>query len=144
MELLAPSHEFPYKEDSFKNSPSTIPITIDNASPLETLRRLSPTSIPLPSSPTILEPMDVYECFRLTENSDDISEILDLLEPNELLLRTWSYFQHCQQTAQKLEKEARFQKDLTESLLGDLRMLKIDEILRPIIIKARQEEQRLT
>ena len=87
--------------------------------------------------------MDAYECFHLTENSDDISEILDLLEPNELLLCTWSYFQHCQQTAQKLEKEARFQKDLAESLLGDLQTLKIDEILRPIIIKARREEQRL-
>ena len=64
--------------------------------------------------------MDAYECFCLAENSDDISEILDLLEPNELLLRTWSYFQHCQQTAQKLEKEARFQKDLAEDLMTDL------------------------
>ena len=64
--------------------------------------------------------MDAYECFHLAENSDNISEILDLLEPNELLLRTWSYFQHCQQTAQKLEKEARFQKDLTKSLLENL------------------------
>ena len=130
MELLAPSHEFPYKEDSFKNSPSTIPITVDNASPLEILRQLSPTSIPLPPSPTILnEPMDMYECFCLAENSNNISEILDLLEPNELLLRTWSYFQHCQQTTQKLEKEARFQKDLAEGLMGDLRVLKIDEVL---------------
>ena len=137
MELLAPSHEFPYKEDSFENSPSTIPITVDNASPLEILRQLSPTLIPLPPSPTTLEPMDAYECFRLAENSDDISEILDLLEPNELLLHTWSYFQHCQQTAQKLEKEARFQKDLTESLLGNLRILKINKILQPIIVKAR-------
>ena len=145
MELLVPSHEFPYKEDSFENSPSTIPITVDNASPLEILRQLSPTSIPLPPSPTILnEPMDAYECFRLAENSNNISEILDLLEPNELLLHTWSYFQHCQQMAQKLEKEARFQKDLAEGLMGDLRMLKIDEVLRPIIAKARREDQRLT
>ena len=121
MELLTPSHKFPYKEDSFENSPSTIPITVDNASPLETLRRLSPMSIPLPPSPTILnKPMDAYKCFRLAENSDNISEILDLLEPNELLLRTWSYFQHCQQTAQKLEKEACFQKDLAEGLMRDL------------------------
>ena len=144
MESLAPSHEFPYKEDLFKNSPFTIPITVDNASPLGILRQLSPTSIPLPPSPiTLNEPMDAYECFRLAENSNNISEILDLLEPNKLLLCTWSYFQHCQQTAQKLEKEARFQKDLTEGLMGDLRMLKIDEILRPIIAKARREDQRL-
>ena len=121
MELLAPSCKFPYKEDLFENSPSTIPITVDNASPLKIPRQLSPTSIPFPPSPTTLnKPMDAYECFRLAENSDDISEILDLLEPNELLLRTWSYFQHCQQTAQKLEKEARFQKDLVEGLMGDL------------------------
>ena len=145
MELLAPSHKFPYKEDSFENSPSTIPITIDNASPLKTLRRLSPTSIPLPPSPTTRnEFMDVYKCFRLAENSDNISEILDLLEPNKLLLCTWSYFQHCQQTAQKLEKEARFQKDLAKGLMRDLRMLKIDEVLWPIIAKARREDQRLT
>ena len=134
MESLIPSHKFPYKEDSFKNSPATIPITNDNASPS---RQLSLTSIPLPLSPITLEPMDAYECFYLAENSNNISEILDLLEPNELLLRTWPYFQHCQQTAQKLEKEAQFQKDLTESLLGNLRMLKIDEILQPVIAKAR-------
>ena len=144
MELLTPSCKFPYKEDSFENSPSTIPITVNSASPLEIPRQLSPTSIPLPPSPTTLEPMDTYEGFHLAKNSNNISEILDLLEPNKLLLRTWSYFQHCQQTAQKLEKEACFQKDLADSLLGDLRILKIDEILQPIIIKARREKQRLT
>ena len=73
--------------------------------------------------------MDAYECFRLAENSDDISEILDLLEPNELLLRTWSYFQHCRQTTQKLEKEVRFQKDLADGLMEDLRRYGIDEVL---------------
>ena len=124
MESLIPPHKLPYKEDSFENSPATILITIDNASPS---RQLLPTSIPLPPSPITLKPMDTYECFCLAENSDDISEILDLLEPNELLLCTWSYFQHHQQTAQKLEKEAWFQKDLAKSLLGDLRTLKIDK-----------------
>ena len=145
MDSLTPSREFPYKEDSFKNSPATIPITIENASPLETLRRLSPTSTPLPPSPTTRnEFMDAYECFRLAENSDDISEILDLLEPNELLLRTWSYFQHCRQTTQKLEKEVRFQKDLADGLMEDLRKYGINEVLRPVIAKARREDQRLT
>ena len=145
MDSLIPSREFPYKEDSFENLPATIPITIENASPLETLRQLSPTSTPLPPSPTTRnEFMDAYECFRLAENSDDISEILDLLEPNELLLRTWSYFQHCRQTAQKLEKEVRFQKDLADGLMEDLRRYGIDEVLRPVIAKARREDQRLT
>ena len=145
MDSLTPSCEFPYKEDSFENSPATIPIIIENASPLEILRRLSPTSTPLPPSPTTQnEFMDAYECFCLAENSDDISEILDLLEPNELLLRTWSYFQHCRQTAQKLEKEVRFQKDLADGLMEDLRKYGIDEVLRPVITKARREDQRLT
>ena len=145
MDSLTLSHEFPYKEDSFENSPATIPITIENTSPLETLRRLSPTSTPLPPSPTTRnEFMDAYECFHLAENSDDISEILDLLEPNELLLRTWSYFQHCRQTAQKLEKEVHFQKDLADGLMEDLRRYGINEVLRPVIAKARREDQRLT
>ena len=145
MDSLTPSREFPYKEDSFENSPVTIPITIENASPLEIPRRLSSTSTPLPPSPTTRnEFMDAYECFRLAENSDDISEILDLLESNELLLRTWSYFQHCRQTAQKLEKEVRFQKDLADGLMEDLRRYGIDEVLWPVIAKARREDQRLT
>ena len=145
MDSLTPSREFPYKEDSFENSPATIPIIIENVSPLETLRRLSPTSTPLPPSPTTRnEQMEAYECFRLAENSDNISEILDLLEPNELLLQTWSYFQHCRQTTQKLEKEVRFQKDLADGLMEDLRRYGIDEVLQPVIAKARREDQRLT
>ena len=64
--------------------------------------------------------MDTYELFWLSENIDDIGKIVELLEPNVLLLRTWSYFGHCQQTARKLEEEARYQKDSAESLLGEL------------------------
>ena len=93
------------------------------------------TSTLLPPSP--LELMEAYELFRLAENSDVISEILDLLEPDELLKCTWSYFQHCQQTTQKLEKEARFQKDLADSLLGELQQLNIDKVLHPVVVKAR-------
>ena len=40
--------------------------------------------------------MDAYELFWLSENIDDISKIVELLEPNPLMLRTWSYFGHCQ------------------------------------------------
>ena len=65
MESLIPPHKFPYKEDSFENSPATILITIDNALPS---RQLSLTSIPLPPSLITLEPMDTYECFRLAKN----------------------------------------------------------------------------
>ena len=110
----------PFKENFFEISqPPPFPIPIKTVSPFEQSIRLSATSALLPLSP--LEPMEAYELFCLAENSDDISEILDLLEPDELLKHTWSYFQHCQQTTQKLEKEARFQKDLADSLLGELR-----------------------
>jgi hypothetical protein len=140
MDSLTPPRP-PLKEDSFELSP-LLPITIEIASPFEQSIRLSATSTPLPPSP--LEPMEAYELYCLAENSDDISEILELLEPNNHLLRTWSYFQHCQHTAHKLEKEARFQRNLADSLLGELRQLRIDEILRPVIVKARRQEERTT
>jgi hypothetical protein len=139
MDSLTPPRP-PLKEDSFEMPP--LPITIDNASPFEQSMRLSATSTPLPLSP--LGPMEAHELFCLAENSDDISEILDRLEPNQLLLRTWSYFQHCQRTARQLEKEARFQRDLADSLLGELRQLQIDEVLRPVVLKSRRREQQTT
>jgi hypothetical protein len=146
MDSLTPPRP-PLKEDSFEMPP--FPIIIDNASPFERSIRLSTTSTPLPPSPleppsSPLEPMEAHELFCLAENSDDISEILDRLEPNQLLLRTWSYFQHCQRTAHHLEKEARFQRNLADSLLGELRQLQIDEVLRPVVLKSRRREQRTT
>jgi hypothetical protein len=146
MDSLTPPRP-PLKEDSFEMPP--FPITIDNASPFERSIRLSATSTPLPPSPleppsSPLEPMEAHELFCLAENSDDISEILERLEPDQLLLRTWSYFQHCQRTAHQLEKEARFQRNLADSLLGELRQLQIDEVLRPVVLKSRRREQRTT
>jgi hypothetical protein len=147
MDSLTPPRP-PLKEDSFELSP-LLPITIEIASPFEQPIRLSATSTPLPPSPlepspSPLEPMEAHELFCLAENSDDISEILDRLEPDQLLLRTWSYFQHCQRTAHQLEKEARFQRNLADSLLGELRQLRIDEVLRPVVLKSRRREQRTT
>ena len=68
------------------------PITIETPSPYEYLIDLLVTSTP----PQPLEPMDTYELFWLSENIDDIGKIMELLEPNPLLLRMWSYFGHCQ------------------------------------------------
>ena len=82
--------------------------------------------------------MDAYELFWLSENIDDISKIVELLEPNPLMLRTWLYFGHYQQTARKLEEEVRYQKDSAESLLEELRRLGIDEVLCPLISEARR------
>ena len=114
-------------------SPS-FPITVETPSPYEYPVDLSATSTP----PQPLKPMDAYELFWLSENIDDISKIVELLEPNPLMLRTWSYFGHCQRTARKLEEEVRYQKNSAESLLEELRRLGIDEALHPLIAEARQ------
>ena len=86
--------------------------------------------------------MDALELFWLSENIDDINQIVELLEPNPLMLRTWSYFRHCQRTTRELEKEVQYQKNSTESLLMELRALGIDETLRPIIAEARRLQRR--
>ena len=96
-------------------SPS-FPVTVETPSPYENLIDLSSTSTP----PRPIEPMDAFELFWLSENIDDINKIVELLEPNPLMLRTWSYFGHCQRTARELEKEVRYQKDSAESLLMEL------------------------
>ena len=86
--------------------------------------------------------MDAYELFWLSENIDNISKIVELLEPNPLLLWMWSYFRHCQRTARKLEEEAWYQRDSAKSLLEELRRLGIDEVLHPLITEARQLDRR--
>ena len=113
------------------------PVTIETPSPYEYPVDLSTTSTPLRP----LEPMDAYKLFWLSENINDISKIVELLEPNPLLLQTWSYFGHCQWTARKLEEEARYQKDSTKGLLEELWRLGIDEVLCPLIAEARRLDQ---
>ena len=129
MDSLAPP-DLPHQETP--GSPS-FPITVKTPSPYENPIDLSTTT----TSPRPIEPMDTFELFWLSENIDDINKIVELLEPNPLMLRTWSYFGHCQRTARELEKEMRYQKDSAESLLLELRHLGIDETLRPIIAEAR-------
>ena len=113
MDSLAPP-KLPHQETP--GSPS-FPVTVETPSPYEYPVDLSTA----PTPPRPLEPMDAYELFWLSENIDDISKIVELLEPNLLMLQTWSYFRHCQQTARELEKEVRYQKDSAESLLDELR-----------------------
>ena len=85
--------------------------------------------------------MDAYKLFHLSENIDNINRIIELLEPNKLLLWTWSYFGHCQWTARKLEEEMWYQKDSAEDLLVELRKLKIDKVLHPLVAEARWLDQ---
>ena len=136
MDSLAPP-KLPHQETP--GSPS-FPVTVETPSPYEYPVDLSETS----TLPRPLEPMDAFELFWLSENIDDINKIVELLEPNPLMLRTWSYFGHCQRTARELEKEMRYQKDSAKSLLMELRALGIDETLRPIIAEARRLDQRAT
>ena len=136
MDSLAPP-KLPHQETP--RSPS-FPVTIETPSPYEYLVDLSATSTP----PQPLEPMDAFELFWLSENINDISKIVELLEPNPLMLRTWSYFGHCQRTTRELEKEVWYQKDSAESLLEELRRLGIDEALHPLIAEARRLDRRAT
>ena len=136
MDSLAPP-ELPHRETP--GSPS-FPVTVETPSPYEYPVDLSETSTP----PRPIEPMDAFELFWLSENIDDINQIVELLEPNPLMLRTWSYFGHCQRTARELEKEVQYQKNSAESLLMELRHLGIDEVLRPIIAEARRLDRRAT
>ena len=131
MNFLAPS-ELPHQETL---QSSLFPVTIETPSPYKYPINLSATSTSPEHNP--LEPMDTYELFHLSENIDDINKILELLEPNGLLLWTWSYFGHCQQTARKLEEEVRYQRDSVEDLLVELWRLGIDEVLRPLVTEAR-------
>ena len=82
MDSLAPP-ELPHS--GTPGSPS-FPVTVKTPSPYENLIDLSSTS----TLPRPIEPMDAFELFWLSEN------IVELLEPNPLMLRTWSYFGHCQ------------------------------------------------
>ena len=78
MDSLAPP-ELPHQ--GTPGSPS-FPITIETPSPYKYLVDLSTISTP----PRPLEPMDAYELFWLSENIDNISKIVELLEPNLLML----------------------------------------------------------
>ena len=135
MDSLTPP-EFPYQETL--QSP-LFPVTMENPSPYEYPINLLATSTPPLHNP--LEPMDTYELFHLYKNIDNVNKILELLEPNKLLLWTWYYFQHCQQTAKKLEEEMWYQRNSAEDLLEELWKLKIDEGLCPLVAEARWLDQ---
>ena len=136
MDSLAPP-KLPHQETP--GSPS-FPVTIETPSPYKYPVDLSATSTP----PQPLEPMDTFELFWLSKNIDDISKIVELLEPNPLMLWTWSYFGHCQRTARELEKEVQYQKDSAESLLEELQRLGIDKVLCPLISEARCLDRQAT
>ena len=136
MDSLAPS-ELPYQETL--QSPLFL-VTVEIPSPYEYPINLLATSTPPSHNP--LKPMDAYELFHLYENIDDVNKILELLEPNKLLLWTWYYFQHCQQTMKKLEEEMWYQGNSAEDLLKELQILKIDEVLHPLVAEARWLDQR--
>ena len=135
MDSLTPP-ESPYQETL--QSP-LFPVTVEVPSPYEYPINLLATSTPPSLNP--LKPMDAYELFHLYKNIDNINRIVELLEPDKLLLRTWSYFMHCQQTMKKLEEEMQYQRNSADDLLEELQKLKINEVLCPLVAEARRLDQ---
>ena len=76
------------------------------------------------------------------------TDTLDLMGNNHDLLSIWWHFDHCINTAIRLETEAETQWITTRNLFGRLKLLNINEILQPIIIAEHgwvyQEMSRMT
>ena len=136
--MLAPSR-FPIIDNSPIDNPQQISVdlspTLDVSSPFEITLRISATSTPLPSSPVY--ELDANSLWELADKDEGADEIIDLIGDNDLVQRTWLHFQHCRHTAWRLEKEARQQKEITDTLFEHLRMDGINEILRPMIRQPR-------
>ena len=132
--LLAPLR-FPIIDNSPIDNPQQIsldlPPDLDVSSPFEITLRISATSTPLPSSPVYK--LDANSLWKLADEDEGSSEIIDLIGDNDLVRRTWLHFQHCRHTAWRLEREARQQKEIADTLFEHLRMDGINEILRPMI-----------
>jgi len=132
--LLAPLR-FPIIDNSPIDNPQQISVdlspNLDVSSPFEITLRISATSTPLPSSP--IYELDANRLWELADKDEGADEIIDLIGDNDLVRRTWLHFQHCRHTAWRLEREARQQKEIADTLFEHLRMDGINEILRPMI-----------
>ncbi|KIM37953.1 hypothetical protein M413DRAFT_30601 [Hebeloma cylindrosporum] len=52
------------------------------------------------------EPVEPFELHALADKAETATEIIDIIEDDNLLLCTWYYFEHCMRTAKRLRKEA--------------------------------------
>jgi len=136
--MLAPSR-FPIIDNSPIDNPQQISVNLspnlDISSPFEITLRISATSTSLPSSP--MYELDANSLWELADKGEGTDEIIDLIGDNDLVRRTWLHFQHCRHTAWRLEREARQQKEIADTLFEHLRMDGINEILRPMIRQPR-------
>ena len=137
--MLEPSR-FPIIERSPSDNPQQISVdlnpNLDVSSPFKITLRISATSTPLPSSP--IYELDANSLWELAnDDGEGTDEIIDLIGDNDLVQRTWLHFQHCQHTAWRLEREARQQKEIADTIFEHLRMDGINEILRPMIRQPR-------
>jgi len=143
--LLAPLR-FPIIDNSPIGNPQQISVdlspNLDVSSPFEITLRISATSTPLPSSP--IYELDANGLWKLADEDEGSSEIIDLIGDNDLVRRTWLHFQHCRHTAWRLEREARQQKEIADTLFEHLRMDGINEILRPMIRQPRSSSTYFT
>jgi len=119
--MLAPSR-FPIIYNSPINNPQQISVdlspNLDISSPFEITLQISATSTPLPSSPVY--ELNANSLWELAEKDEGTDEIIDFIGDNELVRRTWLHFQHCRHTAWRLEKEARQQKEIADTLFKHL------------------------
>jgi hypothetical protein len=88
--------------------------------------------------------MEPYELETLTEDGRDFERVIELLETNPLLLRTYYYFKHCARTMRRLKEEINEQRTTAENLSEQLREMGIDEVLREVIVRRRRRNMRLT
>jgi len=137
--VLLPPLRFPIIDNSPIDNPQQISVdlspNLDVSSPFKITLRISATSTPLPSSPVY--ELDANSLWKLADEDEGSSEIIDLIGDNDLVRRTWLHFQHCRHTAWRLEREARQQKEIVDTLFEHLRMDGINEILRPMIRQPR-------
>ncbi|KIM34962.1 hypothetical protein M413DRAFT_32866 [Hebeloma cylindrosporum] len=125
----SPQPQSPFVEESFKvpriPSPDN-PIQED-----ELFRKLSHDSIEM----LPFEPVKLFRLHALANKAETATEIIDIIEDDNLLLRTWYYFKHCMRTVRQLWKKADEQEAVALNLFEHLKILGINECLELIIKK---------
>ena len=149
----------PFREPSFIQTPSPISVPPSIPSPVnlrhqeELFKQLqellkgyltSTTNskqhlIPIPQIklPPI-EHVEMDELHNITNHLDwqqNFTEALNFMGDNHVLLSTWWYFDYIINTTSQLEKEAAIQWDTTKNLFEWLKLLKVNDILWPLIVK---------
>jgi len=103
-----------YSPNGLQQITLVLPLNQDPSSSFKITLQRSATSTPLPSSP--IYKLDANSLFELSEKDGGSDDIIDFIGDNDLVRRTWMHFQHCRHTAWRLEREARQQKEIADTL----------------------------